>query len=88
VFQLDRWHLLDRIAQFVGQQPRLWNRLRAWVFEGRVKSRVRSLRSLGGADARSEEARQEPLGYVTRHAEAITAVDRLRPSRSIQLIDA
>jgi hypothetical protein len=84
VFQLDRWHLLDRIAQFAGHLPRLWKRLRAWVFEGRVKSLVRSLRFLVGADARSEEARQELLGYVTRHAEAITAVDRLRRQVSPQ----
>ena len=35
-----------------------------------------------GADARSEAARQELLGYVTRHAEAITAVDRRRPQVS------
>jgi len=40
------------------------------------------LRHLVGADARSEAARQELLGYVTRHAEAITAVDRLRPQVS------
>ena len=79
VFQLDRWHLLDRIAQFAGHLPRLWKRLRRGVFEGRVKALVRSLRQLVGADARSEQARQDLLGYVTRHAEAITAVDRLRP---------
>jgi len=83
VFQLDRWHLLDRIAQFAGQQPRLWKRLRRWVFQGRVESLRRSLRFLVGADARSERARQELLGYVTRHAEAITAVDRLRPRVSL-----
>jgi hypothetical protein len=79
VFQLDRWHLLDRIAQFAGQVPRLWKRLRRWVFQGRVKALLRSLRQLVGADARSEQARQDLLGYITRHAEAITAVDRLRP---------
>lgn len=84
VFQLDRWHLLDRLAQFAGAQPRLWNRLRRWVFEGRVRARSRSLRQLVGADARSEEARQALLGYVVRHAEAITAVDRLRPQVSPQ----
>lgn len=84
VFQLDRWHLLDRIAQFAGQLPQLWKRLRRWVFEGRVKALVRSLRQLVGADARSEQARQELLGYVTRHAQAITAVDRLRPQVSPQ----
>jgi len=84
VLQLDRWHLLDRIALFAGQQPRLWKRLRAWVFEGRVPSLVRSLRFLVGGDARSEAARQELLGYVRRHAEAITAVDRLRPQVSPQ----
>lgn len=49
------------------------------MFEGRVKSLLRSLRMLVGADARSEQARQELLGYVSRHADAITAVDRLRP---------
>jgi hypothetical protein len=32
VFQLDRWHLLDRIAQFAGHLPRLWKRRRAWLF--------------------------------------------------------
>lgn len=79
VFQLDRWHLLDRLAQFAGHLPRLWKRLRRWVFQGRVKALVRSLRQLVGADARSEQARQDLLGYVIRHAEAITAVDRLRP---------
>lgn len=79
VFQLDRWHLLDRLAQFAGHLPRLWQRLRRWVFQGRVKALVRSLRQLAGTDARSEQARQELLGYVTRHAEAIIAVDRLRP---------
>jgi hypothetical protein len=79
VFQLDRWHLLDRVTQFAGHLPRLWKRLRRWVFEGRIQTLVRSLRQLVGADARSEQARQELLGYVTRHAEAITAVDRLRP---------
>lgn len=79
VFQLDRWHLLERITQFAGHLPRLWKRLRRWVFEGRVPALIRSLRHLVGADARSEAARQELLGYVTRHAEAITAVDRLRP---------
>jgi hypothetical protein len=84
IFQLDRWHLLDRIVQFAGSQPRLWKRLRAWVFEGRVHSLVRSLRFLVGGDARSEEARRELLGYVARHAEAITAVDRLRPQVSPQ----
>jgi hypothetical protein len=82
VFQLDRWHLLDRLAQFAGSQPRLWKRLRTWVFQGRVSALVRSLRQLVGADARSEAARQELLGYVTRHAEAITAVDHLRPTVS------
>jgi hypothetical protein len=82
VFQLDRWHLLERITQFAGQVPRLWKRLRGWVFEGRVKALLRSLRQVVGADARSEQARQELLGYVTRHAEAITAVDRLRPQVS------
>jgi hypothetical protein len=82
VFQLDRWHLLDRLAQFAGSQPRLWQRLRTWVFQGRVPALLRSLRQLAGADARSEEARQELLGYLTRHAEAITAVDRLRPQVS------
>lgn len=84
VFQLDRWHLLDRIAQFAGSQPRLWKRLRAWVFQGRVSALARSLRHLVGADTRSEEARQELLGYVTRHAQAITAVDRLRTQVSPQ----
>ena len=84
VFQLDRWHLLDRLLQFAGCQPRLWKRLRRWVFEGRVPSLVRSLRMLVGADARSERARQELLGYVTRHAEAITAVDQLRRQVSPQ----
>lgn len=84
VFQLDRWHLLDRLAQFAGPQPRLWKRLRTWMFEGRVKSLLRSLRLLVGVDARSEQARQELLGYVTRHAEAITAVDRLRRQVSPQ----
>lgn len=84
VFQLDRWHLLDRIAQFAGSQPRLWKRLRGWAFEGRVAALARSLRHLVGADWRSEAARQELLGYVTRHAEAITAVDRLRPKVSEQ----
>jgi Uncharacterised protein family (UPF0236) len=79
VFQLDRWHVLDRLAQFAGHLPRLWQRLRRWVFEGRVKSLLRSLRFLVGADARSERARQELLGYLTRHAAASTAVDRLRP---------
>lgn len=79
VFQLDRWHLLERIARFAGHLPPLWKRLRRWVFQGRVQALVRSLRQLVGADARSEQARQELLGYVTRHAEAITAVDRLRP---------
>ena len=79
VFQLDRWHLLDRIAQFAGPQPRLGKRLRGFVFQGRVSALLRSLRQLVGADARSEEARQDLLGYVTRHAQAITAVDRLRP---------
>jgi len=78
VFQLDRGHLLDRLAQFAGSQPRLWKRLRAWVFQGRVSALVRSLRQLVGADARSEAARQALLGCVTRHAEALTAVDRLR----------
>ena len=73
---------LDRLAQFAGSQPRLWKRLRTWVFQGRVSALVRSLRQLVGADARSEAARQELLGYVTRHAEAITAVDRLRPQVS------
>ena len=82
VFQLDRWHLLDRIAQFAGHLPRLWQRLRQWVYQGRVAALIRSLRHLAGTDARSEQARQELLGYVTRHAEAITAVDRLRPQVS------
>ena len=62
VFQLDRWHLLDRITQFAGQLPRLWKRLRRWVFEGYVAALIRSLRYLVGADARSEEARQVLLG--------------------------
>ncbi len=84
MFQLDRGHPLDRIAQFAGSQPRLWKRLRAWVFQGRVSALARSLRHLVGADTRSEEGRQELLGYVTRHAEAITAVDRLRPQVSSQ----
>jgi hypothetical protein len=79
VFQLDRWHVLDRLAQFAGHLPRLWQRLRRWVFEGRVESLLRSLRFLVGADARSKRARKELLGYLTRHAAAITAVDRLRP---------
>jgi hypothetical protein len=82
VFQLDRWHLLDRIARFAGHNPRRWKRLRSWVFAGRVGALVQSLHQLVGADARSEAARQELLGYVTRHAEAITAVDRLRPQVS------
>jgi len=83
-FPLDRWHLLDRLAQFAGHLPRLCKRLRRWVFQGRVKALVRSLRPLVGAEARSEQARQEWLGYVTRHAEAITAGDRLRPPVSPQ----
>ena len=37
-----------------------------------------------GADARSEQARQQLLGYLTRHATAITAVDRLRSRVSPQ----
>ena len=82
VLQLDRWHLLDRLAQFAGSQARLWKRLRTWVLQGRVSALVRSLRQWGGADARSEAARQELLGYVTRPAQAITAVDRLRPQVS------
>lgn len=87
VFQLDRWSRpagLDRIAQFAGSQPRLWKRLRTWVFQGRVSALIRSLRQLVGADARSEAARQELRGYVTRHAQAITAVHRLRPLVSPQ----
>jgi hypothetical protein len=31
-----------------------------------------------GAGARSEQAQQELLSYVTQHAEAINTVDRLR----------
>lgn len=81
-FQLDRWHLLERITQFAGAVPRRRKRLQRWVYQGRVAALIRSLRHLVGADARSEEARQELLGYVTRHAEAITAVDRLRPQVS------
>ena len=83
MFQLDRWHVLDRLAQFAGHQPRLWHRLRRWVFAGRVESLLRSLRFLVGAEGRSERARQELLGYLTRHAAAITAVDRLRPHVSL-----
>jgi len=82
VFQLDCWHLLDRLERLAGHLPRVWKRLRGWVYEGRVESLVRSLRLIVGADARSEQARQELLGYVRRHAEAITAVDRLRPQGS------
>ncbi len=82
VFQLDRWHLLDRIERFAGHLPRVWKRLRSWVYQGRVASLARSLRLIAGADARSEQARQELLHYVSRHAEAITAVDRLRPQVS------
>lgn len=82
VFQLDRWHLLERITEFAGALPRLLKRLQRWVYQGRVAALIRSLRHLVGADARSEEARQELLGYVTRHAQAITAVDRLRPQVS------
>ena len=82
VFQLDRWHLLERIREFAGALPRLLKRLQRWVYQGRVAALIRSLRQLVGADARSEEARQELLGYVTRHAQAITAVDRLRPQVS------
>jgi len=78
VFQLDRWHLLDRIEKFAGHLPRVWKRLRSWVYQGRVGSLARSLRLIEGADARSEQARQELLSYLTRHAQAITAVDRLR----------
>ncbi len=79
VFQLDRWHLLDRLATLLGHEPRLWKRLRRWVYQGRVGALVQALRQWVGADARSEQARQELLGYITRHREAITAVDRLRP---------
>ncbi len=82
VFQLDRWHLLDRIEKFAGHLPRVWKRLRSWVYEGRVESLVRSLSLIVGADTRSEKARQELLHYVSRHARAITAVDRLRPQVS------
>ena len=82
VFQLDRGHLLDRLAQFAGSPPRLWKRRRTWVFQGRVSALVRALRRVVGAAARSEAARQELLGYVRRPAEAITAVDRLRPQVS------
>ena len=52
VLQLDRWHLLDRLAQFAGSQARLWKRLRTWVLQGPVSALVRSLRQWGGADAR------------------------------------
>jgi len=82
VFQLDRWHLLEQITSFAGHVPRLWKRLRRWVYQGQVAALIRSLRHLVGTDAASEEARQKLLGYVTRHAEAITAVDRLRPQVS------
>lgn len=82
VFQLDRWHLLERITEFAGALPRLLQRLQRWVYQGRVTALIRSLRHLVGADTRSEAARQELLGYVTRHAQAITAVDRLRPQVS------
>jgi hypothetical protein len=87
VFQLDRWSRpagLERITQFAGHLPRLLKRLQRWVYEGRVAALIRSLRHLVGADARSEQARQELLGYVTRHGAAITAVDRLRPQVSPQ----
>jgi hypothetical protein len=80
VFQLDRRRLLDRIEQFAGHPPRLWRR--RWVDARRVAALARSLRHLVGAGAHSEQARQELLGYVTRHAEAITAVDHLRPTVS------
>jgi hypothetical protein len=78
VFQLDRWHLLEEITSFAGHLPRLCKRLRRWVYQGRVTALIPSLRHLVGADAASEEARQKLLGYVMRHAQAITAVDRLR----------
>ncbi len=65
VFQLDRWHLLDRIEKFAGHLPRVWKRLRSWVYQDRVGSLARSLRLIEGADARSEQARQELLSYVT-----------------------
>ena len=79
VFQLDRRHLLDRLATLLGHEPRLWKRLRPWVYQGRVGALVQPLRQWVGADARSEQARQELLAYLTGHREAITAVDRLRP---------
>src|SRR5712692_9037060 len=79
VFQLDRWHLLDRLATLLGHEPRLWKRPRPWVYQGRVGALGQALRQWVGAKARSEQARQELLGYITRHREAITAVDRLRP---------
>lgn len=82
VYQLDRWHLLDRIEKFAGHLPRVWKRLRSWVYEGRVKGLAYSLRLITGADARSDQARQELLGYSTRHAQAITAVNRLHPQVS------
>ena len=81
-FPLARGHLRDRIGQFAGHLPRLWQRLRQWVYQGRVAALIRSLRHLAGTDARREQARQELRGYVTRHAEAISAVDRLRPQVS------
>ena len=52
------------------------------MFQGRVSARVRSLRPGVGADARSEAPQQERLGSVTRHAQAIIAVDLLRPQVS------
>jgi len=83
VFQLDRWHLLDRLARLCGHAPQLWRRLRQWVFQGRVTSLLCSLRQMVGADAQSEQARQELVAYVAQHAQAITAVDRLRPQVSV-----
>lgn len=50
-----------------------------------MPSLIRSLRFLVGTDAPIEKARHQLLSYVTRHAGAITAVDRLRPQVSLHV---
>jgi len=69
VFQLDRWHLLDRSAQFASQQPRLWKRLRRWVFQGRVESLRRSLPGGRRRTQRTSAARVAGLCHPTRRSE-------------------
>jgi hypothetical protein len=77
VYQLDHFHLKQRLREAAGRDPRLASRWIAWALEGRFRAIARSMAALVRRGRLSAELAQQTLWYLQMNAHAVWAFKTL-----------